>query len=244
MTRQTMYNHGIAGLFEKVGFMAARVGFFSAIVVLSSIAISPIPARAATAKPVARTTRVYPLGSVHGTQTFCRITRTPPSPDAYGCETVSVTFFSRSRSHFLSKSMPDFVGFPDDTRIQTGDFIEAGHKQVFVTTTMGAVSTEIYDFDSRTVRSLYEPEGGRVGVTLIPAKHHGWSLQESWGRMPYEDEFDLGTGYDKGRGGVVRSLHWNGKHFVPDHPGPTRILDANGKKERGPVQEFGHRPGV
>lgn len=236
-----MYNHGIAGLFEKVEFMAARVGFFPAIVVLSSIAVSPIPSQSATAKAVARTTQVYPLGSVHGTQTFCRITRTP-SPDSDGCETVRVTFFSQSRGHTLSKSMPDEFGFTEHTRIQTGDFVGAGHKQLFVTTTMGAVSTDIYDFDGRTVRSLYEPEGGRVGVRLIPTKHHGWRLEESWGRMAYEDEFDLGTGYDKGRDGVVRSLHWNGKQFVLDHPGPTRILDANGKKERGPIQEFGRRP--
>jgi hypothetical protein len=220
-----------------MGFMAARAGFFPAIVVLSSIVAYPIPSRAATAKPVARTTRVYALGRVHGTRTFCRITRTP-SPDADDCETVSVTFFSQSHDHTVSKSVSDEFGFTKYTRIQTADFIEAGHKQVFVTTAMGATSTDIFDFDGRTVRSLYEPEGGRVGVTLIPTKHHGWRLEESWGRMPYEDEFDLGTGYDKGRDGIVRSLHWNGKNFVPDRPGPTRIYDRNGRKERGPVQEY------
>jgi protein-disulfide isomerase len=197
-----------------------------------------VPPAVTTAKQKARTTHTYSLGVVHGIRTFCRVSTIFPTPDDEGVETVSVTFFCRSHGRSISKSMPDLVGFPDETRIQTADFTHLGHKQVLVSVTMGHVETHIFDFDGRNVKPIYELEEGRVGVRMIRIRDRGWRLQESWGRLAYEDDFDLGTGYDRGNDGIVRYLHWNGKRFVPDRPGPTCIYDRNGHKERGPVQEY------
>ena len=83
---------------------------------------------------------------------------------------------------------------------------------------------------SRVPGLLRSPAYARSGARN---RCRGLRLRDDWPHNQF-DECDLGLGVDMGVNGVIRYLHWNGKSFVPDHPGETRLikeaLNNNGRR--------------
>lgn len=110
------------------------------------------------------------------------------------------------------------------THFECHDFTGRGRKQVFATTGANGFVTKVLDFDGARVRSLYATDGGRVIVCPVRAASGRWKLRERWPVRQWTDVDDLGTGKAVGVNEVERYVHWNGRRFVADRPGPSRII--------------------
>jgi hypothetical protein len=174
-------------------------------------------------------TRSINLGRVHGRSTYCHLTVSREGRHPWDVSTLHIAFFASGARN--TQPVPDIVGFNDGFYVKYADFIGIGRRQLLVEATMEHVETHIFDFDGQRVRSIYEPEGGRVVVTPIRTRGGRWKLREEWGRSQFEDDVDHGDGIDVGGNCIVRYLHWNGKAFVLDRPGETRILNRHGLVE-------------
>ncbi len=94
-------------------------------------------------------------------------------------------------------------------------------KQLFVTGRLGAVHTHTYSIDPRTgqLQEIYRRDGLRVVVTPKRGSGGLYFLEETWERRQWEGQKNFGRGTINGDY-VKRLMHWNGKAFVPVHPGP------------------------
>ena len=105
------------------------------------------------------------------------------------------------------------------------NFTSSHTKQLFVTGRLGAVHTHIYAIDSRSgqLQEIYGRDGLRVVVTPKRGPKGIYLLEEAWERRQWMGQKNLGRGAINGDF-IERLLRWNGKAFVPVHPGPSDPL--------------------
>jgi hypothetical protein len=184
------------------------------------------------------------LGMVHGSRIVCRIglVRFGDNEDE-----LWLTFLVSRMTGALRTFRVD-VGECWDNDIwsrdySVADYVGLGRKQVFAETSYGVTVSGLYDCDGTHVRKLYFRDEGRDGAHFVRGKHGGWRLAEYWrydeyGESGDQDDAEMGAAFvviqPKGHllGEVCRMLHWNGRRFVPDNPGRTRILDRQGREEK------------
>jgi hypothetical protein len=174
------------------------------------------------------------LGKANGRTISCRVSVVHTS-EGGGPHEVHLRFEAQSRSG-KPKTFEIVAGecssAPHSLTITSKDYVGLGRKQVFVSAAYGRTTSYLYDCDGETVRTLYKHEEGREEVKFIRTRSGGWDLAEYWRYDQYltTGEDDLGTALvvylPRGSisGKVVRMLHWNGNQFVPDHPGPSKIV--------------------
>ena len=193
------------------------------LVVFGITASCPLPV--ADAAPPAY--RFLPLGRIGGwnARALLILEHSEPNHPNGPC-TVRVCYQLQSGTKRLRTDVQEACeSYLPDLRTVVGRFTGGGHKQLFVSATMGRVCTHLYDLSGTRLRTLYSREEGRVVVSPKRNASGGYDLEERWPKRQWEDEENLGDGrYDRRTNYVRRLLHWNGKAFVPYHPGPSRIV--------------------
>jgi len=175
-----------------------------------------------------------PLGKVNGRAISCLVSIVHTSQQG---ETDEVRLrFQPNNSNDKLKICEIVAGEcsrdPQSLSITSEDYVGLGRKQVFVSATYGRTTSHLYDYDGETVHTLYKHDEGREEVKFILTRSGQWHLAEYWRYDQYltSGEDDLGTALvvylPKGNtsGKVVRMLHWDGNQFVPDLPGPSKIV--------------------
>jgi len=145
-----------------------------------------------------------PLGKVNGRAISCLVSIVHTSQQG---ETDEVRLrFQPNNSNDKLKICEIVAGEcsrdPQSLSITSEDYVGLGRKQVFVSATYGRTTSHLYDYDGETVHTLYKHDEGREEVTAL---------------VVY-----LPKGNTSGK--VVRMLHWDGNQFVPDLPGPSKIV--------------------
>jgi len=79
--------------------------------------------------------------------------------------------------------------FYHPSALDVGLYLRNGRKQLFISLTMGAVRSWVFDFNGRRLRVPYENTIGRVSTSIAPDDHGGWQIVELWPKYQYEDEF-------------------------------------------------------
>jgi hypothetical protein len=110
------------------------------------------------------------------------------------------------------------------------DFVALRRRQVFARVEMGGVGNWIFDFDGERIRRVYELAIGRVRASVIRSRARRWKIEERWPNMQWKVEDELGVGRLTADNTIRRTLHWDGRRFVPDHPGWSRIIRGRKKK--------------
>ena len=106
------------------------------------------------------------------------------------------------------------MGFRSETITRVGNFLNNGRKQVFVFMVHGATFGQIFDFDGRQIRSVYDSSDYGPRVWLRCVDFDGQLLiEEGWTPTGFS-----GPGFSihrKSDNLVVRLMRWDGKQWSP-----------------------------
>ena len=168
-------------------------------VILVAAALSP------SSKPAAET---WLFGSANGADLFVEI-KPVPFDETNHIRTVEIhaVFTAIRRNKVVQRTERDLgQAFGGPTALVIGGFLGEDREQVFISLTMGAVRSWVFDYDGKKLKTVYERTKGRVATSVSPSANGGWQIDEHWPKQQFEDVFNGQPEHVRPDGYILRSV--------------------------------------